>query len=151
MMHTCTQARDSSRIHLNRKCPCLRVIYCPASVKKYRWNGRPWNWIVQREHRPYMTEFLKGILRSTCHYLVVFELQKPVRDSWGTGLEAMQSALEMEKSVNQALLDLHRACSKHDDMQVSKASVYKLIVYIFQLTNVLFDSFAFLAYFCLLR
>ncbi|GAA6076195.1 ferritin, middle subunit-like, partial [Tachysurus ichikawai] len=33
---------------------------------------------------------------------------KPERDEWGSGLEAMQCALKLEKTVNQALLDLHK-------------------------------------------
>lgn len=39
------------------------------------------------------------------------DVKKPSRDEWGTGLEAMQSALELEKKVNQSLLDLHRVAS----------------------------------------
>nr|XP_033956658.1 ferritin, middle subunit-like [Pseudochaenichthys georgianus] len=42
-------------------------------------------------------------------------LQKPERDEWGSGLEAMQAALQLEKNVNQALLDLHKLASDHAD------------------------------------
>uniref|UniRef100_A0A3Q0RPJ2 Ferritin n=1 Tax=Amphilophus citrinellus TaxID=61819 RepID=A0A3Q0RPJ2_AMPCI len=35
--------------------------------------------------------------------------------SWGSGLEAMQCALQLEKNVNQALLDLHKLASEHND------------------------------------
>uniref|UniRef100_A0A3Q2YG69 Ferritin n=1 Tax=Hippocampus comes TaxID=109280 RepID=A0A3Q2YG69_HIPCM len=42
-------------------------------------------------------------------------VQKPERDEWGSGLEAMQSALQLEKNVNQALLDLHKLASEHVD------------------------------------
>ncbi len=45
-------------------------------------------------------------------------LQKPERDEWGSGLEAMQAALALEKSVNQSLLDLHAIADKHSDYQV---------------------------------
>uniref|UniRef100_A0A3Q2VWS1 Ferritin n=1 Tax=Haplochromis burtoni TaxID=8153 RepID=A0A3Q2VWS1_HAPBU len=34
---------------------------------------------------------------------------------WGSGLEAMQCALQLEKKVNQALLDLHKLASQHND------------------------------------
>ncbi|XP_067834083.1 ferritin heavy chain B-like [Heptranchias perlo] len=34
--------------------------------------------------------------------------QKPEQDEWSNGLEAMQRALQMEKDVNQSLLDLHK-------------------------------------------
>ena len=50
--------------------------------------------------------------------IVFQDIAKPARDSWGTGLDAMQTALEMEKNVNQSLLDLHKVASKHDDQQM---------------------------------
>ncbi|KAJ7989921.1 hypothetical protein DPEC_G00309500 [Dallia pectoralis] len=43
------------------------------------------------------------------------DIKKPDRDEWGTGLEAMQSALHLEKTVNQALLDLHKISSDKVD------------------------------------
>ena len=46
--------------------------------------------------------------------------QKPERDEWGTGLEALEAALQLEKTVNQALLDLHKISSEHGDPHVSK-------------------------------
>lgn len=50
---------------------------------------------------------------------MVFEtIQKPSKDEWGTGLEAMQSALVLEKAVNQELLDLHTLATNHNDPQV---------------------------------
>eukprot|EP00063_Salmo_salar_P073077 XP_014047912.1 PREDICTED: ferritin, middle subunit-like [Salmo salar] len=39
----------------------------------------------------------------------------PDRDEWGNGLEAMQCALQLEKNVNQALLDLHKIASDKFD------------------------------------
>ena len=50
-------------------------------------------------------------------FLFVYE-QKPDRDEWGCGLDAMQVALSLEKNVNQSLLDLHVVASKHNDAQV---------------------------------
>ena len=44
--------------------------------------------------------------------------QKPDRDEWGTGLDAMQVALQLEKTVNQSLLDLHKVADGHGDAQV---------------------------------
>merc|ERR1712037_832913 len=39
---------------------------------------------------------------------VVFQdIAKPTTMEWGTPLEAMEAALELEKTVNQSLLDLH--------------------------------------------
>lgn len=43
------------------------------------------------------------------------DVKKPERDEWGSGLEAMQCALQLEKNVNQALLDLHKLASEHVD------------------------------------
>lgn len=44
--------------------------------------------------------------------------QAPEKDDWGTGHQAMQSALELEKHVNQALLDLHKTADSHGDAQM---------------------------------
>lgn len=46
------------------------------------------------------------------------EFQKPDRDEWGSGLEAMEAALHLEKTVNQSLLDLHKVADTHGDAQV---------------------------------
>ena len=48
----------------------------------------------------------------------LFDWQPPEKSDWGTGLEAMQSALELEKHVNQALLDLHKIADSHGDAQM---------------------------------
>uniref|UniRef100_A0A4W5PJE6 Ferritin n=2 Tax=Hucho hucho TaxID=62062 RepID=A0A4W5PJE6_9TELE len=40
--------------------------------------------------------------------IVLQDIKKTDRDEWGNGLEAMQCALQLEKNVNQALLDLHK-------------------------------------------
>ncbi|XP_020385485.1 ferritin heavy chain A-like isoform X1 [Rhincodon typus] len=43
------------------------------------------------------------------------DIKKPEQDEWGNGLEAMQRALQMEKDVNQSLLDLHKLASGNTD------------------------------------
>uniref|UniRef100_A0A8C6KH03 Ferritin n=2 Tax=Nothobranchius furzeri TaxID=105023 RepID=A0A8C6KH03_NOTFU len=43
------------------------------------------------------------------------DVRKPERNEWGSGLEAMQCALQLEKNVNQALLDLHKLASDRQD------------------------------------
>ncbi|XP_038836159.1 ferritin, middle subunit-like [Salvelinus namaycush] len=43
--------------------------------------------------------------------ILLQDIKKPERDEWGNGLEAMQCALQLEKNVNQALLDLHKIAS----------------------------------------
>ncbi|XP_066461892.1 ferritin light chain, oocyte isoform-like [Eleutherodactylus coqui] len=46
---------------------------------------------------------------------IVFQgIQKPEAD-WGNGTSAMEHALKLEKSVNQALLDLHKIAFDHAD------------------------------------
>jgi len=50
---------------------------------------------------------------------IIFQnVEKPERDSWGTPLEAMSAALELEKNVNQCLLDLHKLAGNHGDAQM---------------------------------
>jgi len=51
--------------------------------------------------------------------LVNQDIKKPVRDEWGTGLDALQAALELEKSINQALMDLHEVADGHGDTQMA--------------------------------
>lgn len=51
--------------------------------------------------------------------IVLQDIKKPERDEWGCGLDAMQVALQLEKSVNQSLLDLHTLCSGHGDAQMA--------------------------------
>lgn len=49
--------------------------------------------------------------------IVLQNIQKPDRDEWASGLEAMQVALALEKNVNQSLLDLHKLGETHGDAQ----------------------------------
>ncbi|XP_034045822.1 ferritin, middle subunit [Thalassophryne amazonica] len=43
------------------------------------------------------------------------DVKKPERDEWGSGLEAMQCALQLEKNIYEALLNLHKLASEHAD------------------------------------
>ncbi|XP_006160239.1 ferritin light chain isoform X1 [Tupaia chinensis] len=43
------------------------------------------------------------------------DVQKPSQDEWGKTLDAMEAALALEKTLNQALLDLHALGSTHTD------------------------------------
>ncbi|XP_059132703.1 ferritin light chain 1-like [Peromyscus eremicus] len=43
------------------------------------------------------------------------DVQKPSQDEWGKSQEAMEAALVLEKSLNQALLDLHALASAGTD------------------------------------
>ncbi|XP_043939314.1 ferritin heavy chain B-like [Protopterus annectens] len=47
--------------------------------------------------------------------IVFQDIKKPERDEWSSGLEAMNSALELEKNINQSVLDLHKMASDKSD------------------------------------
>ncbi|RNA39700.1 soma ferritin-like [Brachionus plicatilis] len=51
--------------------------------------------------------------------VVLREVAKPEKDEWGSGLEALEAALELEKKVNQSLLDLHELASKNNDAHLT--------------------------------
>jgi len=50
--------------------------------------------------------------------VVLQDIKKPAKDSWGTLKDGVTSALELEKHVNQSLLDLHAVAGKHNDAQM---------------------------------
>ncbi|XP_035208323.1 soma ferritin-like [Stegodyphus dumicola] len=47
--------------------------------------------------------------------IVLKSIAKPEVEDWKNGLKAMMAALELEKTVNQALLDLHTVATAHND------------------------------------
>ena len=47
--------------------------------------------------------------------VVLKDIAKPEKDEWGTGLEALQAALVLERNVNQSLLELHAVAGTHND------------------------------------
>ncbi|NWI33792.1 FRIH protein, partial [Sula dactylatra] len=63
-------------------------------------------------------EHAEGLLRFQTRRggrVLLNDVKKPERDAWGSALEAVEAALQLEKSVNQALLDLHRLASEKGD------------------------------------
>merc|ERR1712002_1392070 len=51
---------------------------------------------------------------------VVFrEIAKPTCDEWGTALEAIEASLELEKTVNESLLNMHKMADGHSDAQLT--------------------------------
>ena len=50
--------------------------------------------------------------------IVLQDIKRPDKDEWGTGLNAMEAALALEKTVNQALLDLQAISDKQGDYHV---------------------------------
>lgn len=51
--------------------------------------------------------------------VVLLAIEKPERDEWGSGLDAMTMALSLERNVNQTLLDLHKVASNHNDAHLT--------------------------------
>ncbi|XP_059496623.1 ferritin, higher subunit-like, partial [Stegostoma tigrinum] len=69
----------------------------------------------EREH----AEKLMAFQNKRGGRVLLQDMKKPEQDEWGNGLEAMQRALQMEKDVNQSLLDLHKLASGHTDPHFS--------------------------------
>ncbi|GAB1607686.1 soma ferritin-like [Argonauta hians] len=46
------------------------------------------------------------------------QIEKPCQDDWGTALDAMEAALDLEKKVNASLLELHKIADTHNDPQM---------------------------------
>lgn len=51
--------------------------------------------------------------------IVLQDIQKPSTVAWNDGLAAMHTAIEVEKLINQAALDLHGLADQHQDAQLS--------------------------------
>jgi len=47
--------------------------------------------------------------------IVLQDVKRPEKDEWGNGLQALETALDLEKKVNQSLLDLHAVAAKNND------------------------------------
>ncbi|NXR33990.1 FRIH protein, partial [Zosterops hypoxanthus] len=63
-------------------------------------------------------EHAEGLLRLQTRRggrVLLQDVKKPERDTWGSALEAVEAALQLEKSVNQALLELHALASEKGD------------------------------------
>lgn len=65
----------------------------------------------EREHAEKMMKYQNRRGGRVC----LQPVDKPEKESWGSGLDAMQSALAMEKTVNQCLLDLHKLAESNGD------------------------------------
>ncbi|BFZ15734.1 hypothetical protein BsWGS_18773 [Bradybaena similaris] len=46
------------------------------------------------------------------------DVKKPESKEWGSGLDALMSALQLQKSLNQSLVDLHHVAEKANDVQL---------------------------------
>ncbi|XP_034541016.1 ferritin, heavy polypeptide 1b isoform X2 [Notolabrus celidotus] len=65
----------------------------------------------EREH----AEKLMGLQNKRGGRIFLQDIRKPDRDEWGSGLEALECALQLEKTVNQSLLDLQKMATEHND------------------------------------
>ncbi len=61
------------------------------------------------------------IIQSNWHggRILLKDIKKPDKDDWGTGKEAMESALCLEKFVNEALFNLHEVALTNKDDQMA--------------------------------
>jgi len=50
--------------------------------------------------------------------IVLQDIGKPAQDEWGTPLQGIEAALELEKTVNQSILDIHAVASSRNDPQL---------------------------------
>ena len=50
--------------------------------------------------------------------MVLQSLTRPENDEWGSVIDAMETALTLERTLNQSLLDLHNIAEKHNDPQM---------------------------------
>ena len=51
--------------------------------------------------------------------MVFQNIQKPNTDDWTSALDAVESSLELEKSVHESLLSLHRNADEQSDAQLT--------------------------------
>ncbi|CAD5116170.1 DgyrCDS5090 [Dimorphilus gyrociliatus] len=47
--------------------------------------------------------------------IIYQDIKSPEKEKWGCGLECMQVALNLEKKVNENLLEMHKLASSHKD------------------------------------
>ncbi|XP_030053803.1 ferritin light chain, oocyte isoform [Microcaecilia unicolor] len=71
-------------------------------------------WMLSEEKREQSEHLLKFQNKRGGH-AVFQDVKKPESDEWGNGTQAMEYALKLEKTLNQALLDLHKIAMDHAD------------------------------------
>lgn len=52
--------------------------------------------------------------------IVLKDVKKPEKEEWGSGLDAMKAALELEKQVNQSIMDLHALAGSKGDNHMTQ-------------------------------
>jgi len=52
--------------------------------------------------------------------VVLKDIKRPEKDEWGTGIDAMKAALELEKQVNQSIIELHQLAGDKGDNHMTQ-------------------------------
>ncbi|XP_030767288.1 soma ferritin-like [Sitophilus oryzae] len=68
----------------------------------------------EREHAYKLMEYMN----KRGGRIILTEISAPNKQEWGTSIEAMHAALELEKTVNESLLNLHSVASGHMDVNL---------------------------------
>lgn len=78
----------------------------PGFSKYYKHNSD--------EEREHAEKFMK-YLNSRGGRVVLQDIARPANDVWGNGLASLETALDLEKQVNESLLALHKTASDVND------------------------------------
>merc|ERR1711955_32686 len=114
LRHGSTSKSTWSCTHLTSIYPCLRT--SPVRTSRYTVSPRGSAWLLQRRR---ITQKLISyqILRGG---RVTFQaINKPNLEDWGTAVEAMEASLELERTVNESLLAMHKVADGHGDAQMT--------------------------------
>ena len=65
----------------------------------------------EREH----AEKLMKYLNKRGGKVLLSDIKRPDNNEWGTGLDSLNTALDLEKKVNQSLLNMHQLATQHND------------------------------------
>ncbi|ESN92103.1 hypothetical protein HELRODRAFT_89898 [Helobdella robusta] len=69
---------------------------------------------LSQEEREHSNKLMKYV-NERGGAVVLHAVNKAEKDSWGSGLEALEAALQLEKTVYQSLLDIHKMASSNAD------------------------------------
>lgn len=69
----------------------------------------------EREH----AEKLMKYLNKRGGRVVLQDIKRPDRDEWSNGLQSLETALGLEKKVNESLLKLHALAAQHNDAHLT--------------------------------
>ncbi|RNA26745.1 ferritin [Brachionus plicatilis] len=82
----------------------------PGFSKFYAHNSEE-----EREH----AEKLMKYMNKRGGRIVFKDVKRPERDEWGSGLESLEAALDLEKKVNDSLLKVHAIASENNDAHLA--------------------------------